>query len=137
MPVKGTSGQFAAMKVLDFIKECGAAETEIILKTDQEPAIEALMADVLKTRGAAITVLQKSPVGSGVVERGVQCVELIRTLMSSREDGYKDQVGRKDRDFHGGVRGVPHESSGSREGWEDCVREMSRKTSNSLGHRVW
>ena len=53
VPVKGTSGQFAAMKVLDFIKECGAAETESILKTDQEPAIEALMADVVKTRGAS------------------------------------------------------------------------------------
>ena len=79
VPVKGTSGQFAAMKVLDFIKECGAAETEIILKADQEPAIEALMADVVKTRGAAITVLEKSPVGSsgsnGVVESGVQSVE--------------------------------------------------------------
>ena len=42
VPVKGTSGQFAAMKVLDFVKECGVAETEIILKTDQEPAILSL-----------------------------------------------------------------------------------------------
>ena len=33
VPVEGTSGQFAAMKVLDFTLECGAAETEIILKT--------------------------------------------------------------------------------------------------------
>ena len=91
VPVKGTSGQFAAMLVLDFIKECGAAETEILLKTDQEPAIEALMADVVKTRGATITVLEKSPVGSsgsnGVVERGVQSVEgLIRTLMSACQE---------------------------------------------------
>ena len=58
------SGQIAAMKVLDFIKECGAAEIDIILKIDQEPAIEALMADEVKTRGAAITVLEKPPVGS-------------------------------------------------------------------------
>ena len=91
VPVKGTSGQFAAMKFLDFIKECGAAETEIILKTDQEPATEALMADVVKTRGAAITILEKSPVGSsgsnGVVERGVQSVEgLIRTFMSACQE---------------------------------------------------
>ena len=93
VPVKGTSGQFAAMKVLEFVKECGAAETEFILKTDQEPAIDALMADVVKTRGAAITVLEKSPVGSsgsnGVVERGVQGVEgLIRTLLSACEERY-------------------------------------------------
>ena len=49
------------------------------------------MADVVKTRGAAITVLEKSPVGSsgsnGVVERGVQSVEgLIRTLMSACQE---------------------------------------------------
>ena len=68
-------------------------ETEINLKTDQEPAIDALLADVVKTRGAAITVLEKSPVGSsgsnGVVERGVQGVEcLIRTLLSACEERY-------------------------------------------------
>ena len=84
VPVKGTSGQFAAMKVVEFIRACGAAETEIVLKTDQEPAIHALMEDVIKTRGERITVLEQSPVGSsgsnGVAERGVQSVEsLIRT----------------------------------------------------------
>ena len=129
VPVKGTSGQFVAMKVLDLIEECGAAETGILVKTDQKPAIEALMADVVKTRGAAITVLEKSPVGSsgsnGVVERGVQSV-----LMLACQEG---SSWKKNLDFHGGVRGVPHQSSGSWEGWQDCVREMSRKTSNSLG----
>ena len=91
VPMKGTSGQFAAMRVLEFIKECGAAETEILLKTDQEPAIDALMDDVVKTRGEKITLREKSPVGSsgsnGVVERGVQFVEgVIRTLLSALEE---------------------------------------------------
>ena len=91
VPVKGTSGQFAAMRVLEFVRECGAAETEIVLKSDQEPAIGALMADVVKTRGAEITVVEKSPVGSsgsnGVVERGVQGIEgMIRTLKSACEE---------------------------------------------------
>ena len=36
VPVKGTSGQFAAMKVIEFIKECGAQGSEIILNSDQE-----------------------------------------------------------------------------------------------------
>ena len=36
----------AAMRVPDFIRECGAAETEIALKTDEGPAIEALMDDL-------------------------------------------------------------------------------------------
>ena len=91
VPVKGTSGQFAVMRVLEFIAECGATETEVVLKSDQEPAIEALMADVVKTRGAAITVVERSPVGSsgsnGIVERGVQSVEgVLRTLRSACEE---------------------------------------------------
>ena len=52
------------MKVLEFVKECGAAEADILLKSDQEPAIEALMEDVAKTRGDKITHREKSPVGS-------------------------------------------------------------------------
>ena len=56
-----------------------ALQKQIILKTDQERAIEALMAHVVKTRGAATTVLEKSTVGSsdsdGVVEGGVRSVE--------------------------------------------------------------
>ena len=91
VPMKGTSGQFAAMRVIEFIKECGAAETEIVLKTDQEHAIDALMEDVVKTRGEKITLREKSPVGSsgsnGVVERGVQTVEgVIRTMLSALEE---------------------------------------------------
>ena len=89
--VKGTSGQFAALKVLEFLRQCGAEEANIILKTDQEPAIDALVKDVAKSRGPATTVVEKSPVGSsgsnGVVERAVQGVEgLIRTLKSACEE---------------------------------------------------
>ena len=91
VPVKGTSGQFAAVKVLNFIKECCAEKNEIMLKTVLKPAIEALMADVVKTRGAAITVLKKSPGSSsgsnGVVEREVQCVEgLIKAQLSACQE---------------------------------------------------
>ena len=32
------------MKVVEFVKECGAAESDITLKTDQELVIEAQMA---------------------------------------------------------------------------------------------
>ena len=53
--IKGTSGQFAAMKVLVFIKECGAAETEILLKTDQEPAIEVGKSSVSVVVGVSFT----------------------------------------------------------------------------------
>ena len=90
VPAKGGSGQFAVLKVLKFIRLCGAEESDIILKTDQEPAIEVLVKDIVKARGAVGTVVEKSPVGSsgsnGVVERAVQSVEgVIRTLKSACE----------------------------------------------------
>ena len=90
VPAKGGTGQFAALKVLEFIRLCGAEEADIIVKTDQEPAIDILIKDVVKARGAVGTVVEKSPVGSsgsnGVVERAVQSVEgVIRTLKSACE----------------------------------------------------
>ena len=88
VPAKGTSGQYAVKRVLEFIHECGAAEADVILKSDQEPAIEALVADIVKTRGGQITHVERSPVGSsgsnGVVERAIQSVEgVLRTLLSA------------------------------------------------------
>ena len=91
VPTKGTSGQFAVLKVLEFLKLCGAEEAQILIKTDQEPAIEALVRDVVRARGARTTMVERSPVGSsgsnGVVERAVQSVEgQIRTLKVACED---------------------------------------------------
>ena len=40
----------AATRVPYFVREYGAAETEIALKTDEGLAIEALTADVMLTR---------------------------------------------------------------------------------------
>ena len=102
VPVKGTSGQFAAMKVIEFIKECGAQGSEIIIKSDQENSIEALMRDVVKSRGKEITILETSPVGSsgsnGVVERGVQSIEgMIRTLRSAAEARMNIAIGPEEK----------------------------------------
>ena len=102
VPVKGTSGQFAALKVLDFLKQCGAEETTIILKTDQEPAIEALVKDIVAARGQALTIVEKSPVGSsgsnGVVERAVQGIEgQMRTMKSALEDRLRTKLKPDDR----------------------------------------
>ena len=84
-----------AVKVLEFIKECGSADTEIVLKTSRESAIEALVADVVKT----IARMEKSPVGrsgsNGMVERGVQSVEgLIRSLLLVSEEEHQFRFGR-------------------------------------------
>ena len=90
VPLKGSSGQFAVLKVLDFFKLCGAEESEAIIKTVQEPAIALLIKDVVQARRGMVTMVEKSPVGSsgsnGVVERAIQSVEgLIRTLKSACE----------------------------------------------------
>ena len=61
-------------------------------------AIKALMEDVVMTRRAAITAVEKSSVVSnGVLQRGVRIVEgLIYTVVVvTREVGHQDQVGKK------------------------------------------
>ena len=45
--VKGTSGRYSVLKILEFMEECGDAATDIIVKTDQEPAITVLMKDLV------------------------------------------------------------------------------------------
>jgi hypothetical protein len=39
-PSKGSRGKFAADKVIQYFWECGNGNGDIILKSDQEPAIE-------------------------------------------------------------------------------------------------
>ena len=73
------------------LRECGCELAKVIIKTDQEPAILAMVEDLVKLRvdrGAGETVPQNSPVKShqsnGVIERGVQSVEgMIRSLRSA------------------------------------------------------
>ena len=90
VPAKGSSGQFAVLKVLDFVRLCGAGERDIVVKSDQEPAIEVLIKDLVQARRGAATVVEQSPVASsgsnGVVERAIQGVEgLVRTLKCACE----------------------------------------------------
>ena len=49
VPNKGSTGGFAAKMVLDLINECGDKDRDVILKTDQEPAIKFLVDDVCRT----------------------------------------------------------------------------------------
>ena len=50
VPMKGGSGKFPVDKCLEFILDNGDSEANIILKTDQEPAIEALIREVVAMR---------------------------------------------------------------------------------------
>ena len=46
VPNKGSTGSYASRMVIELINECGDRDQDIILKTDQEPAIRFL-ADVV------------------------------------------------------------------------------------------
>ena len=88
VPNKGSTGTYAAKMVLDLMHECGDKDREVIVKTDQEPAIQFLVDDVCTSRTGARTVKEVAPKHSkgsnGVVERAVQSVEqCLRTMKSS------------------------------------------------------
>ena len=89
-----TTGTFTTSRVWAFLRGIGCKHGDIILKSDQEPAIMSLVSDISKMRsekgGVGRTIEEASPVGSsssnGIVERGVQSVEeQVRVLVSALE----------------------------------------------------
>ena len=91
VPKKGSTGSYVANSVVEMIHECGDKDREVIIKTDQEPAIRLLVDDVCMRRTGARTVREEAPKGSkgsnGVVERAVQTVEqYLRTSKSSLDE---------------------------------------------------
>ena len=91
VPSKGSTGSYAARMVIELINECGDQDQDVILKTDQEPAIKFLVDDVCVNRTGARTIKECAPQGSkgsnSIVERAVQSVEqCLRTLKSSLDE---------------------------------------------------
>ena len=93
VPSKST-GEFAAQRVVAFMKEVGCDLIPLTMKSDNEPAIAALVADIGRIRasnGAQPMSVESSPAYSsasnGVVERGVQSVQgFVRVLRSAVEE---------------------------------------------------
>ena len=97
VPMKGSIGQFVLDKMMDMIDEVGDARQTIIIKTDQESSVKALIEDIVKEREDGRTVVEESPVGSsgsnGVVERAVQGIEgQIRVILLALEERIGRQV---------------------------------------------
>ena len=91
VPNKGSTGSYAARMAIELVNECGDRDRDVILKSDQEPAIKFLIDDVCVNRTGARTILELAPKGSkgsnGVVERAVQSVEqCLRTMKSSLDE---------------------------------------------------
>ena len=98
VPMKGSSGKFKVDKMLYFMTECGSQCGDVIIKTDQEPAIEYLMKDIVEARGnekGCRTIVEESPVKSkgsnGIVERAVQTIEGQIRLMRLALEGRSEQ----------------------------------------------
>ena len=64
VPSKGSTGTFAAGMINELIQECGDKDRDIILKTDQEPAIQFLVDDICTARTGARTIKELAPKNS-------------------------------------------------------------------------
>ena len=96
VPMKGSTGKFAVDKCLEFIEENGDHERDIIVKTDQENAINLVVKELIEERGEGKTIPEESPKKSsgsnGIAERAVQELEgQIRVLFL----GLQGRLGRE------------------------------------------
>jgi len=126
VPSKST-GEFAAKRVVAFLREIGCEQGDIIVKSDQEPAMLSLLtrvSEVRASRGGGRCIMENSPVGSsgsnGIIERAIQAVEEQARVMrcalekkvgsrSSRCARYLDMAIR--------VRGHVTEQNGGEQRW--------------------
>ena len=74
--------EFLAGRIQAFLRELGLDRGDLVVKTDQEPAMRALIGEVARRRaadGGGRCVVEHSPVGesqsNGVIERAVKSVE--------------------------------------------------------------
>ena len=97
VPRKGTTGDFAAKRVVAFVKEIGLEGAALIIKTDQEEAMKAVATDVARWRGGVKTIFENSPVKSsgsnGIAERGIQTVvDQLRVMKDALESRWKTEI---------------------------------------------
>ena len=93
VPSKST-GTFVASRTMAFLEEIGCKHMDLVVKSDQEPAIQAIVDEVGRRRaaiGAGRFVVEHSPVGAsasnGVAERAIQSVQgQVRVLKLALED---------------------------------------------------
>ena len=63
VPLKGGSIEFPANRVMAFLKEIGLEGADVVLKSDQEPAIKDLLNNIAKRRSAT----SKLETGDGAI----------------------------------------------------------------------
>ncbi len=102
VPSKSTN-TYITKRIVAFMKEIGVVHGDVLVKTDQEPAIMAIIEEAGRVRaaeGGGRYVIEQSPVGSsasnGIVERAILGVEQqARVLKSALEDRWGVSIGAK------------------------------------------
>ena len=100
VPTK-TTGKYITMRTMAFLKEIGCEFGDIIAKSDQEPAVMAVVKDVGRMRaaeGGGKYVVENNPVGAsasnGIIERGIQSVTAqARVMLDALEAKWSLQIG--------------------------------------------
>ena len=93
VPSKSAS-TFTSRRLVAFMKEVGILHGDLLVKSDQEPAIKAILDDAGRVRsseGGGRYIMEQSPVGSsasdGVGERAILRVEQQVRVMKSAVEG--------------------------------------------------
>jgi hypothetical protein len=101
-PSKST-GTFIARRCIAFLREIGCEACDVIVKSDNEPAIASIIAEVGRMRaasGGGRWIVENSPVGSSasnwVVERAIRSVaQQVRVLKDGLEYKAKMAIGAR------------------------------------------
>jgi hypothetical protein len=85
---KGATDDYVIKRGMAFMKELGYGGTSLILKSDQESSVQAVVAKLIKAREGLVTLPENSPVRSsgsnGIIERAIKDVEgQIRAMKSA------------------------------------------------------
>lgn len=102
VPSKST-GTFVAKRVIAFLSEIGCLHGDVVVRSDQEPAMVAVVNEVGRLRAAAgggRWIVEHSPVGSsasnGVAERAIQAVQQqVRVLKLAIEERWGAKIPHK------------------------------------------
>jgi hypothetical protein len=97
VPMKGMSHEFPGKRIGAFLKELGLEHVDVVLKGDQEPALQDLLREIARIRAPAKTFFEQSAVGSsqsnGMIERGILTVEgQIRVMKDALETRLEEKI---------------------------------------------
>ena len=138
-----SSGKFVVERVWAFMKELGIEGGDVIVKTDQEPAIKYLVEEIARRKAevGGRWIRENSPVDShasnGVVERGIQSVQgQIRVMKGALEDQWGVKIGSK----HAVIPWIIEYAAHLLNRFEvshDRVRALQGQEGQTHRHRVW